>query len=269
MKLLSGELSPSAGSIDLGHNVLLGYYAQNQDELLDGNDTVYETLEKIATGDVRTKLRDILGAFLFRGEDVNKKVSVLSGGEKSRLAMAKLILKPYNLLALDEPTNHMDIRSKDILKQSLSKYNGTLVIVSHDRDFLDGLVNKVLEFRDGRIREHIGSVSEYLERRKSEEAESNEKKSSAIINSPSLVMSQEKNHQNRVRREEGKEEKRKRQNIERCETTIEATEIELSSVEKELADLQDRVKLVELINKYDVLKGKLSRLMDEWESLHN
>lgn len=269
MKLLSGELSPTSGVIDLGHNVLLGYYAQNQDELLDGNDTVYQTLEKIATGDVRTKLRDILGAFLFRGEDVDKKVSVLSGGEKSRLAMAKLILKPYNLLALDEPTNHMDIRSKDILKQSLSKYNGTLVIVSHDRDFLDGLVNKVLEFRDGRIREHIGSVSEYLERRKSEEADYTEKKTPSIINTSSVIITQDKNQQNRVRREEGKEERRKRQNIERCEATIEATEIELSAIEKELADLDDRKKLGELINKYDVLKGRLSKLMDEWESLHN
>lgn len=269
MKLLTSEISPTEGTIELGHNVSLGYYAQNQDELLDGNDTVYETLDKIATGDIRTRLRDILGAFLFRGEDVDKRVSVLSGGEKSRLAMAKLILKPYNLLALDEPTNHMDIRSKDILKQSLSKYNGTLIIVSHDRDFLDGLVNKVLEFREGRIREHIGSVSDYLERHKREAEDS------AIINnitsSKKTIESNPKNlsYHNKDRREEGKEERRRRQNIEKCEVLIEQTEGELASIENELADLHDRTKLSELINKYDVLKEKLSKLMDQWESLHN
>ena len=269
MKLLTSEISPTEGTIELGHNVSLGYYAQNQDELLDGNDTVYETLDKIATGDIRTRLRDILGAFLFRGEDVDKRVSVLSGGEKSRLAMAKLILKPYNLLALDEPTNHMDIRSKDILKQSLSKYNGTLIIVSHDRDFLDGLVNKVLEFREGRIREHIGSVSDYLERHKREAEDS------AIMNnitsSKKTIESNPKNlsYHNKDRREEGKEERRRRQNIEKCEVLIEQTEGELASVENELADLHDRTKLSELINKYDVLKEKLSKLMDQWESLHN
>ena len=269
MKLLTSEISPTEGTIELGHNVSLGYYAQNQDELLDGNDTVYETLDKIATGDIRTRLRDILGAFLFRGEDVDKRVSVLSGGEKSRLAMAKLILKPYNLLALDEPTNHMDIRSKDILKQSLSKYNGTLIIVSHDRDFLDGLVNKVLEFREGRIREHIGSVSDYLERHKREAEDS------AIINnitsSKKTIESNPKNlsYHNKDSREEGKEERRRRQNIEKCEVLIEQTEGELASIENELADLHDRTKLSELINKYDVLKEKLSKLMDQWESLHN
>ena len=150
MKYITGELRPIAGSASLGYNVALGYYAQNQEDVLDKNDTVYDTLDKVAVGDIRTRLRDILGAFLFRGEDIDKKVAVLSGGERSRLAMAKLILHPYNLLALDEPTNHMDIRSKDVLKQALQRYDGTLVIVSHDRDFLDGLVDKVYEpRRDG------------------------------------------------------------------------------------------------------------------------
>jgi ATP-binding cassette subfamily F protein 3 len=151
MRMMCGELEATEGTINLGHNVSLGYYAQNQEDLMEKNDTVFDTLDKVAVGEIRTKLRDILGAFLFRGDDVEKKVAVLSGGERSRLAMAKLILKPHNLLALDEPTNHMDIRSKEILKQSLSKYDGTLVVVSHDRDFLEGLVNKVYEFRDGRI----------------------------------------------------------------------------------------------------------------------
>lgn len=263
MKLLCKDIDPTSGNIELGHNVNLGYYAQNQEELLDLNDTVYETLDKIAVGDIRTKLRDILGAFLFRGDDVNKRVSVLSGGEKSRLAMAKLILNPYNLLALDEPTNHMDIRSKDILKQSLSKYNGTLVVVSHDRDFLDGLVTKVLEFKEGRIREHIGTVSDYLDSLKKEQ--SNIDKPVQSASKPSHI----KIGESKQRKEEDKDSRRKKQLIERCESVIEDTEKEIKLVEIELAELPEKNKLAELINKYDVLKEKLSKLMEDWEKLHN
>ena len=263
MKLLCKDIDPTSGNIELGHNVNLGYYAQNQEELLDLNDTVYETLDKIAVGDIRTKLRDILGAFLFRGDDVNKRVSVLSGGEKSRLAMAKLILNPYNLLALDEPTNHMDIRSKDILKQSLSKYNGTLVVVSHDRDFLDGLVTKVLEFKEGRIREHLGSVSDYLDSLKKEQRDIDKPVQTA--SKPSHI----KIGESKQRKEEDKDSRRKKQLIERCESVIEDTEKEIKLVEIELAELPDKNKLAELINKYDVLKEKLSKLMEDWEKLHN
>ena len=168
MRVITGELEPISGSAKLGYNVDMGYFAQNQEDVLDKNDTVEGTLDKIAVGEIRTKLRDILGAFLFKGEDVDKKVAVLSGGERARLAMAKLILKPYNLLALDEPTNHMDLLSKDILKQALQRYDGTLVIVSHDRDFLDGLVNKIYEFKDGRVKEHLGGVNDFLERKRLE-----------------------------------------------------------------------------------------------------
>ena len=263
MKLLCKDIDPTSGNIELGHNVNLGYYAQNQEELLDLNDTVYETLDKIAVGDIRTKLRDILGAFLFRGDDVNKRVTVLSGGEKSRLAMAKLILNPYNLLALDEPTNHMDIRSKDILKQSLSKYNGTLVVVSHDRDFLDGLVTKVLEFKEGRIREHLGSVSDYLDSLKKEQRDIDKPVQTA--SKPSHI----KIGESKQRKEEDKDSRRKKQLIERCESVIEDTEKEIKLVEIELAELPDKNKLAELINKYDVLKEKLSKLMEDWEKLHN
>jgi ATP-binding cassette subfamily F protein 3 len=168
MRVITGSLEPFAGESRLGHNVKTGYYAQNQEDTLDGRETVYGTLERIAVGEVRTRLRDILAAFLFRGEDIDKRVSVLSGGERARLAMACLMLQPYNLLALDEPTNHMDIRSKEILKQALQRYDGTLVVVSHDRDFLDGLVDKLYEFRDGKVSEHLGGVAEFLERRKIE-----------------------------------------------------------------------------------------------------
>ena len=163
MRVIAGELTPLKGESKIGYNVSMGYYAQNQEDILDGRLTVWETLDNIAVGDIRTKLRDILAQFLFRGDDIDKKVSVLSGGERARLGMAKFMLQPYNLLALDEPTNHMDIKSKEILKQALKAYDGTLIVVSHDRDFLDGLVDKMYEFRDGKVREFLGSVDEFLE----------------------------------------------------------------------------------------------------------
>ena len=168
MRVIMGELQPLAGSAVTGHNVDIGYFAQNQEDILDKNETVFSTLDRIAVGDIRSKLRDILAQFLFRGDDIDKRVGVLSGGERARLGMAKLMLQSHNLLALDEPTNHMDIKSKDILKQALKSYDGTLIVVSHDRDFLDGLVDKLYEFKDGRVREFLGSVSDYLESRRLE-----------------------------------------------------------------------------------------------------
>jgi ATP-binding cassette subfamily F protein 3 len=169
------------GVIKRGHKVSIGYFAQNQDELLDDEMTVLETVDRIATGDIRTRLRDILGAFLFHGDDVDKKVKVLSGGERSRLATVQLLLEPYNLLLLDEPTNHLDIRSKDILKKALKKFDGTLIVVSHDRDFLDGLVDKVYEFRDKKIRTHLGGIAEFLRSRKIDSLKELEKKDSTAV----------------------------------------------------------------------------------------
>ena len=167
-RMLVGQLTPTEGSVRLGANVNIGYYAQNQDDLMDGEFTVYDTLDRVAVGDIRTRLRDILGAFLFRGEDIDKKVKVLSGGERARLAMARMMLEPRNLLVLDEPTNHMDMRSKDILKNAILKYDGTVVVVSHDREFLDGMVEKVYEFRDGGVKEYLGGIYYFLEKRKLE-----------------------------------------------------------------------------------------------------
>ena len=167
-RMLVGQLTPTEGSVRLGANVNIGYYAQNQDDLMDGEFTVYDTLDRVAVGDIRTRLRDILGAFLFRGEDIDKKVKVLSGGERARLAMARMMLEPRNLLVLDEPTNHMDMRSKDILKNAIMKYDGTVVVVSHDREFLDGMVEKVYEFRDGGGKEYLGGIYYFLEKRKIE-----------------------------------------------------------------------------------------------------
>ena len=162
VKCIMGEI-PFDGTLRIGHNVKIGYFAQNQAQLLDGEITVFDTIDRVAVGDIRLKIRDILGAFMFGGEASDKKVKVLSGGEKTRLAMIRLLLEPVNLLILDEPTNHLDMRTKDILKQALADYDGTLIVVSHDRQFLDGLVSKVYEFGDGRVREHLGGIYEFLE----------------------------------------------------------------------------------------------------------
>jgi ATP-binding cassette subfamily F protein 3 len=157
------------GKLELGHNVQIGYFAQNQASLLDGELTVFQTIDDVAKGEIRLKIRDMLGAFMFRGEESTKKVKVLSGGERTRLAILKLLLEPVNLLILDEPTNHLDLKTKDVLKQALQDFDGTLIVVSHDRDFLDGLVTKVYEFGGGKVREHLCGIYEFLETKKQEE----------------------------------------------------------------------------------------------------
>ncbi|MCX6226497.1 MAG: ATP-binding cassette domain-containing protein, partial [Bacteroidia bacterium] len=164
-RIIMGELEHE-GKCKLGHNLKIGYYAQNQADVLDPLKTVLETIDYVAIGDIRTKMRDILGAFLFSGDDIDKKVSVLSGGERSRLALACLLMEPKNLLVLDEPTNHLDLRSKQVLKEALSKFNGSLILVSHDRDFLDGLVTKIFEFRGRKVKEHPGDIFEFLNKKR-------------------------------------------------------------------------------------------------------
>lgn len=167
VKCIMGQLQ-NEGKLELGHNVQIGYFAQNQASLLDGELTVFQTIDDVAKGDVRNKIRDLLGAFMFGGEESTKKVKVLSGGERTRLAILKLLLEPVNLLILDEPTNHLDLKTKDVLKQALLDFDGTLIVVSHDRDFLDGLVSKVYEFGHGRVREHLCGIYEFLESKKME-----------------------------------------------------------------------------------------------------
>ena len=164
------------GKLELGHNVQIGYFAQNQASLLDGELTVFQTIDDVAKGEIRNKIRDLLGAFMFGGEDSTKKVKVLSGGERTRLAILKLLLEPVNLLILDEPTNHLDLKTKDVLKQALLDFDGTLIVVSHDRDFLDGLVSKVYKFGHGRVREHLCGIYEFLETKKMESLQELEKK---------------------------------------------------------------------------------------------
>ena len=271
MRVIMGELDPMSGESKVGYNVNIGYYAQNQEDILDKEDTVFGTLDRIAVGDIRLKLRDILGAFLFKGEDIDKKVAVLSGGERARLAMAKLILKPYNLLALDEPTNHMDIRSKDILKQALKSYDGTLIIVSHDRDFLDGLVDKLYEFRDGKVKEHLGGVQDFLERRKLESLSELERhyKPAAEEKPVEVVQKKEEAKQEyQAKKYLSKEEKKIKNRISFLEKGIAEIEEKMKEIESVLCNPGPGDDVMELTRAYLENKRELDFKMDEWEKLN-
>ena len=271
MRVIMRELDPMAGDSKVGHNVNIGYYAQNQEDILDKNDTVFGTLDRIAVGDIRLKLRDILGAFLFKGEDIDKKVAVLSGGERARLAMAKLMLKPYNLLALDEPTNHMDIRSKDILKQALKAYDGTLIIVSHDRDFLDGLVDKLYEFRDGKVKEHLGGVQEFLERRKLETLSELERHyKPAVEEKPAEVIQkkEEAKQEYEAKKYVSKEEKKIKNRISFLEKKIEEYETKMAEIEAKLMNPGPEDDVMDLTRDYLENKRELDYKMEEWSELN-
>ena len=270
MRVIMRELEPMDGESKVGYNVNIGYYAQNQEDILDKDDTVFGTLDRIAVGDIRLKLRDILGAFLFKGEDIDKKVAVLSGGERARLAMAKLILKPYNLLALDEPTNHMDIRSKDILKQALKSYDGTLIIVSHDRDFLDGLVDKLYEFRDGKVKEHLGGVSEFLERRKLESLNELERHLKTVESKPAEVVQkkEEAKQEYQAKRFVSKEERKIRNRISFLEMGIESLENKMAEIEVVLSNPGPDDDIMELTRSYLENKREVDFKMAEWEKLN-
>lgn len=269
MRVIMKELDPISGEARTGHNVNIGYYAQNQEDILDKQDTVFETLDRIAVGDIRTKLRDILAAFLFKGEDIDKKVAVLSGGERARLAMAKLMLNPYNLLALDEPTNHMDIRSKDILKQALKSYDGTLIIVSHDRDFLDGLVDKLYEFRDGKVKEHLGTVAEFLERRKLENLNELERHYKPVEEKPAEDREKKAASQQEYQAKKfvSKEEKRRKNRIAFLEKLIGEIEEKMKSIEASLMNPGPEDDIMDLTREYLELKRDLDAKTDEWVAL--
>lgn len=270
MRVIVGELDPVSGESRLGHNVDFGYFAQNQEDVLDKTDTVFSTLDRIAVGDIRSKLRDILAQFLFRGEDIDKRVSVLSGGERARLGMAKLMLQSHNLLALDEPTNHMDIKSKDILKQALKAFDGTLVIVSHDRDFLDGLVDKVYEFRDSHVREFLGGVGDFLRARKLESLKELERKAQsgqeavsaeddASPGTSTVTFTQMK--------ERSKEEKKKKNRIVFLEKEIEKLEKRMKEIETVLSAPKDGDDIMELTREYLECKRDLDAKTSEWGEL--
>lgn len=273
MRVVMGELEPMSGTSRIGHNVSIGYFAQNQEDVLDKSITVFETIDRIAVGDVRTKVRDLLAQFLFRGEDIDKRVSVLSGGERARLGMAKLMLQNHNLLALDEPTNHMDIKSKDILKQALQEYDGTLLIVSHDRDFLDGLVTKFYEFDSGVVREHLETVQEFLQKRKIESLQELDRKTSAPLQTkaeakpvskpegkkPALSYEQQK--------ELSRQEKKKRDRLKYLETEIEKQEKRMKEIEEVLSNPPADCDIMELTREYLECKRDLDAKTDEWGSL--
>lgn len=269
MRVIMGQLEPVSGEAKVGHNVHIGYFAQNQEDILDKNETVFDTLDRIAVGDIRTKIRDLLAQFLFRGEDIDKKVGVLSGGERARLGMAKLMLEPYNLLALDEPTNHMDIKSKDILKQALKAYDGTLVVVSHDRDFLEGLVDKMYEFRDGHVKEHLGSISDFLESRRIENLQELERRFKPAAQ-PVASAAPEKTESKKdfeARKFVSKEEKKLRNRVDFLEKEISSIEKKMKDLEATLANPSENDDIMELTRSYLEYKRDLDAKTDEWGEL--
>jgi len=257
------------GELTLGHNVKIGYFAQNQAQLLNEKLSVFETIDEIAVGEIRTKIRDILAAFLFRGEDIDKKVKVLSGGEKSRLAMIRLMLEPVNFLILDEPTNHLDMRSKEILKNALIKFDGTVIIVSHDRDFLDGLVDCVYEFRNKKAKQHLGGIFDFLQRKKIESLKEIEVKKTN--GSKRTNKQKTKTTSVNLSFEQRKEVSR---NISRLEKSVVNTEEEIASIENEIEDIDkilsspDKIEDASVFQKYDELKLQLNQTMEKWEKQH-
>ena len=265
MRVIMKELYPLEGEAKTGHNVHIGYYAQNQEDILDPSETVFGTLDRIAVGDIRTKLRDILGAFLFKGEDIDKRVSVLSGGERARLGMAKLMLSPYNVLALDEPTNHMDIRSKDILKQALLSFDGTLIVVSHDRDFLEGLVDKLYEFRDGRVYEHLGSVSDFLQKRRLDTLSDLERRAAPVQEKPVQKADGERKFQEQ--KAVSKEMRKIKNRVDYLEKEISAHEKRMAEIEAVLANPGEKDDIMELTREYLDNKCSLDMFTDEWTRL--
>lgn len=274
-RMLIGQLTPTEGSVRLGANVNIGYYAQNQDDLMDGEFTVYDTLDRVAVGDIRTRLRDILGAFLFRGEDIDKKVKVLSGGERARLAMARMMLEPRNLLILDEPTNHMDMRSKDILKNAIMKYDGTVVVVSHDREFLDGMVQKVYEFRDGGVKEYLGGIYYFLEKRKLESLQEIERRDAPAKPAANLTAkSAAQPAANRDTAASGKltyeQHKEQEKQLRKLRRAVETVEAELAEIEKQIAAYDAKFAAATEYNEadykaYNDLKARYDHQMHEWE----
>ena len=267
VKCIMGEI-PYDGELKIGHNVKIGYFAQNQAQLLDESVTVFDTIDRVAVGDIRTKIRDILGAFMFGGEASDKKVKVLSGGEKTRLAMIRLLLEPVNLLILDEPTNHLDMRTKDVLKQALKEFDGTLIVVSHDREFLDGLVSKVYEFGQQRVREHLGGIYDFLATKKMSSLKELEVKvmpaekpqNQEVKNAPSVT-------ENKVAFEARKEAQRK---VKRQERAVADTEQRLAKLETEIAEIEARLATpegmadIDLCMKHGALKKDADALTELW-----
>jgi len=254
------------GDLKLGHLVKIGYFAQNQADLLDEKQTILETIDLVAVGDIRLKIRDLLGAFMFSGETVDKKVSILSGGERTRLAMVKLLLEPVNLLILDEPTNHLDIRSKELLKQAVKEFEGTVIVVSHDREFLDGLVDKVYEFRNKRMNEHLGGIYEFLERKKLDSLRDMEQQKSAVKNIDTGVFKTRGSSPKfsfDERKEISKKLKKAQQNVEKCEKMIAKLEEEIEKFDVLMQDT-DNASDQDFVKKYQEANVQLEKQIEQW-----
>lgn len=267
VKCIMGEI-PFEGSLKLGHNVQIGYFAQNQAQLLDGELTVFDTIDRVAKGDIRLKIRDILGAFMFGGEASEKKVKVLSGGERSRLAMIKLLLEPVNFLILDEPTNHLDMRSKDVLKDAIRDFDGTVVVVSHDREFLDGLVSKVYEFGGGMVKEHLGGIYDFLQRKDIESLNDLQKPSLSTSSTVVSSVEEKTGASNRLSYEQQKEQQKKirklEKAVEQCEARIEELEAAVKMLEEQMATPEGAAD-VSIYERHGALKKQLDEAVNTWE----
>ena len=267
VKCIMGEI-PFEGNLKLGHNVQIGYFAQNQAQLLDGELTVFDTIDRVAKGDIRLKIRDILGAFMFGGEASEKKVKVLSGGERSRLAMIKLLLEPVNFLILDEPTNHLDMRSKDVLKDAIRDFDGTVVVVSHDREFLDGLVSKVYEFGGGLVKEHLGGIYDFLQRKNIESLYDLQKPSLSTSSTMVSSVEEKTGASNRLSYEQQKEQQKK---IRRLEKAVEQCEARIGELEAAVKMLEDQLATpegaadVSIYERHGALKKQLDEAVNAWE----
>ena len=273
VKCIMGEITDYTGKLTLGHNVQIGYFAQNQAQLLDGELTVFDTIDRVAVGDIRLKIRDILGAFMFGGEASDKKVKVLSGGERTRLAIIKLLLEPVNFLILDEPTNHLDMRSKDVLKEAIRDFDGTVIVVSHDRDFLDGLVTKVYEFGGGLVKEHLGGIYDFLQKKQIENLNELQKtpslsESPTGAKKPSAADAPQASS-GRLSYEEQKELNKRLKKLERrvadCEAEIGQTEAAISILEAKMATPEGASDM-SLYEQHQKLKEQLDRAMEEWDA---
>jgi ATP-binding cassette subfamily F protein 3 len=260
-KILVGELE-HRGELKTGHNVQIGYFAQNQAEYLDGNKTVEQTMIDAADEKTRSRVRDILGAFLFRGDDVDKYVKVLSGGERNRLALAIMLLQPFNVLVMDEPTNHLDIRSKNVLKEALARFEGTLILVSHDREFLQGLSDKVLEFKDGAVRMYLGDIDYFLEQRRVDNLREVERRETAKAEQAKTTGSGKASYQAQKKQQSA------RNKLSKLESRIDALEKELAEIDVELAiNYDETISRPDFFDNYQLKKKQLEGLMEEWEQL--
>ena len=262
VKCIMNEI-PFTGTLKIGHNVKIGYFAQNQAQLLDEDTTVFDTIDRVATGDIRTRIRDILGAFMFGGEASDKKVKVLSGGEKTRLAMIRLLLEPVNLLILDEPTNHLDMATKDILKQAIRDFTGTVIVVSHDREFLDGLVEKVYEFGGGRVRECLGGIYEFLEKKKLESLRELERTKPSVPDSPRESAAKPPQKINYA------EQREREKMVKRAAKKVQDAENEITRLESEVADIETQLAAGnvegDILDRYSKTKRDLDNAMSVWE----